>query len=321
MAKRRQPQRRAAVVPASPDAALIAEPGGALTWLGRGRHAPARLRRLLAAPRWRPTSSQLRKLAIVPAYNEQGMVGRVVREIHRHAPDFDVVVVDDGSTDEHRGRGRGQRRGRPAPSLQHRDRRRDAVRLQVRAPALLRRRRPGRRRRPAQARPPARPAGQAQDHGRRGRHGLRQPLPRRSRLQGAARPPGRQPDLLGRPDRDLPPADQRPDLRLPDDEPARDRAVRARLPARLPRGRGDPDAARAPAADPRGAGADERPRLRPQLDRLPAQRLLHGQGAAGAVRGPVPPAPDPRRRPADQPRAGRCAGRAVSGAGGEPKAR
>jgi glycosyltransferase involved in cell wall biosynthesis len=42
---------------------------------------------------------QLRKLAIVPAYNEQGMVGRVVREIHRHAPGFDVLVVDDGSTD------------------------------------------------------------------------------------------------------------------------------------------------------------------------------------------------------------------------------
>src|SRR5215210_7321000 len=42
---------------------------------------------------------QLRKLAIVPAYNEQGMVGRVVREIHRQAPDFDVLVVDDGSTD------------------------------------------------------------------------------------------------------------------------------------------------------------------------------------------------------------------------------
>jgi glycosyltransferase involved in cell wall biosynthesis len=43
--------------------------------------------------------TQLRKLAIVPAYNEQGMVGRVVREIHRHAPDFDVLVIDDGSTD------------------------------------------------------------------------------------------------------------------------------------------------------------------------------------------------------------------------------
>jgi glycosyltransferase involved in cell wall biosynthesis len=42
---------------------------------------------------------ELRKLAIVPAYNEQGMVGRVVREIYRHAPGFDVLVIDDGSTD------------------------------------------------------------------------------------------------------------------------------------------------------------------------------------------------------------------------------
>src|SRR5919201_1674636 len=44
-------------------------------------------------------TSHLRKLAIVPAYNEEGMVGRVVRDIKRVAPDFDVVVVDDGSTD------------------------------------------------------------------------------------------------------------------------------------------------------------------------------------------------------------------------------
>jgi glycosyltransferase involved in cell wall biosynthesis len=43
--------------------------------------------------------SQLRKLAIVPAYNEEGMVGRVVRDIHRVEPQFDVLVVDDGSTD------------------------------------------------------------------------------------------------------------------------------------------------------------------------------------------------------------------------------
>lgn len=42
---------------------------------------------------------RLRLLAIVPAYNEEGMVGRVVRDIHRHAPGFDVVVVDDGSVD------------------------------------------------------------------------------------------------------------------------------------------------------------------------------------------------------------------------------
>ena len=46
-----------------------------------------------------PDHPQLRKLAIVPAHNEQGMVGRVVREIRRQAPDFDIVVVDDGSTD------------------------------------------------------------------------------------------------------------------------------------------------------------------------------------------------------------------------------
>ena len=45
------------------------------------------------------SGDELRKLAIVPAYNEAGMVGRVVREIHREAPGFDVVVVDDGSAD------------------------------------------------------------------------------------------------------------------------------------------------------------------------------------------------------------------------------
>ncbi len=46
-----------------------------------------------------PASTELRKLAIVPAYNEEGMVGRVVRDIGRLAPGFDVLVVDDGSTD------------------------------------------------------------------------------------------------------------------------------------------------------------------------------------------------------------------------------
>jgi glycosyltransferase involved in cell wall biosynthesis len=44
-------------------------------------------------------ADQLRKLAIVPAYNEGEMVAKVVRDIRRHAPDFDIVVVDDGSTD------------------------------------------------------------------------------------------------------------------------------------------------------------------------------------------------------------------------------
>src|SRR5215218_11346223 len=39
-------------------------------------------------------------LAIVPAYNESASITRVVSELHEHAPDFDVVVVDDGSTDD-----------------------------------------------------------------------------------------------------------------------------------------------------------------------------------------------------------------------------
>src|SRR4051794_30467491 len=38
-------------------------------------------------------------LAIVPAYNEAAAVGATVAELHAHAPDFDVLVVDDGSTD------------------------------------------------------------------------------------------------------------------------------------------------------------------------------------------------------------------------------
>src|SRR5215218_8963148 len=44
------------------------------------------------------TSSE-RCLAIVPAYNESGSVARVIRGLHAHAPEFDVLVVDDGSTD------------------------------------------------------------------------------------------------------------------------------------------------------------------------------------------------------------------------------
>ena len=39
-------------------------------------------------------------LAIVPAYNEAGAIAATVAEIREHAPDFDVLVVDDGSTDD-----------------------------------------------------------------------------------------------------------------------------------------------------------------------------------------------------------------------------
>jgi len=45
-------------------------------------------------------------LAVVPAYNEASSVANVVRSLHTQAPGFDVIVVDDGSTDEtaHRAR-------------------------------------------------------------------------------------------------------------------------------------------------------------------------------------------------------------------------
>jgi glycosyltransferase involved in cell wall biosynthesis len=40
-----------------------------------------------------------RNLAIVPAYNEDQAIAATVAAIHQSAPDFDVLVVDDGSTD------------------------------------------------------------------------------------------------------------------------------------------------------------------------------------------------------------------------------
>jgi len=39
------------------------------------------------------------RLAILPALNEEGSVGRVVREIRAADPGFEILVVDDGSTD------------------------------------------------------------------------------------------------------------------------------------------------------------------------------------------------------------------------------
>jgi glycosyltransferase involved in cell wall biosynthesis len=48
-----------------------------------------------------PSKTPMPKLlAIVPAYNESACIAGTVADIHRHAPDFDVLVVDDGSTDE-----------------------------------------------------------------------------------------------------------------------------------------------------------------------------------------------------------------------------
>jgi glycosyltransferase involved in cell wall biosynthesis len=49
-----------------------------------------------------PVESQLagrRRIAIVPALNEQETIGRVIDEIRAFDPGFEIVVVDDGSAD------------------------------------------------------------------------------------------------------------------------------------------------------------------------------------------------------------------------------
>ena len=40
-----------------------------------------------------------RKLAMVPALDEEGSVAGVIADLRRRAPDYDVLVIDDGSTD------------------------------------------------------------------------------------------------------------------------------------------------------------------------------------------------------------------------------
>lgn len=50
-------------------------------------------------PRFAHPISEPGCLAVVPAYNEAETVASVIQALHRHAPDFDVLVIDDGSTD------------------------------------------------------------------------------------------------------------------------------------------------------------------------------------------------------------------------------
>jgi glycosyltransferase involved in cell wall biosynthesis len=40
-----------------------------------------------------------RALAVVPAYNEEATLGRVIAALREEAPEFEILVIDDGSTD------------------------------------------------------------------------------------------------------------------------------------------------------------------------------------------------------------------------------
>jgi hypothetical protein len=53
-----------------------------------------------------PMQGSGRLLAVVPAYNEAGAIAKVVDALHERAPAFDVIVVDDGSTDDTAARAR-----------------------------------------------------------------------------------------------------------------------------------------------------------------------------------------------------------------------
>jgi glycosyltransferase involved in cell wall biosynthesis len=46
-----------------------------------------------------PQLAKLRRIAIVPALNEQETIGRLIDEIHAFDPGFEILVVDDGSAD------------------------------------------------------------------------------------------------------------------------------------------------------------------------------------------------------------------------------
>ena len=46
-----------------------------------------------------PQLARRRRIAIVPAMNEEKTIGRVIEEIRAFDPGFDIVVVDDGSVD------------------------------------------------------------------------------------------------------------------------------------------------------------------------------------------------------------------------------
>lgn len=42
----------------------------------------------------------MKKLVIIPAYNEQGGIVKTVEDVKKNAPEFDYVIINDCSTDE-----------------------------------------------------------------------------------------------------------------------------------------------------------------------------------------------------------------------------
>ena len=228
-----------------------------------------------------------RKIAIVPARNEKGAIGDVVREIRDFDPDLDVLVIDDGSTDE-------------------------TAELAAAAGAIVLRL------------PFNLGIGGAVQTGFK--YAVEHRYELAVRLDGDGQhDPAELPKLMGpllRGEADIvvgsrfadPDPAYRPPLarrlgigffaavvsllvrqRVTDTTSGFQalnergiRAVRRRLPARLPGGGGDGDGRAAPAAAPGGARPDARTRARAFVDHRCPLDVLHGEGAARARRRDVP---------------------------------
>ena len=191
-----------------------APPGGRLnTWrstMSSGADDPTSWERMTATstgrrrfrPRATPVDQSMQTpliersscLAVVPAYNEAGTVADVVQALRVKTPQLDVIVVDDGSTDETASLAECRRRARAPAPVQPRHRRRRAGRLQVRRRAGLRLHGPGRRRRAARPRRDREAVLRARRRGR-GRHDLRHALQDPDRLHGADQPAHRDPPV------------------------------------------------------------------------------------------------------------------------------
>ena len=161
-----------------------------------------------------------RILVVIPAYQEERSIGGLVRSLRERYP-YDVLLVNDGSTDRTSESREGGGGDRPGPAVQPRDRRRGADRLPICQGSRLRCRRSDRRGRAARGR------GHSEDPrtdpgGPRGR-GHRFPLPRGNGVPGEHSTDLRHPLLPPPRQRDHRVPRDRPDLGLLRDQPAADR--------------------------------------------------------------------------------------------------
>ena len=77
---------------------VVREADGACPIVADPRHSTRP--RTRATRGCQPAGDRYRVLAIVPAFNEASNLVRVVRELHDRTPVVDILVVNDGSTDD-----------------------------------------------------------------------------------------------------------------------------------------------------------------------------------------------------------------------------